>query len=154
MGTGKRYVGIEVSEGDVSISVLEQQTGIRAEIWAMLARNQHLSCSTWVNESPELVDEAQARAIAARLTAARTAREGQGITAREAEAKYGFAHVSFYKWHKDGWIRTVGTGAYNAVLFDEGDIAMARVLADIQGQTAGRSVFPSKPRPGRPPRKR
>lgn len=38
-------------------------------------------------------------------------------------------------------------------LFNEGDIAFARALADIVGHLPGRAVFPSKPRSGRPKKK-
>jgi hypothetical protein len=95
-------------------------------------------------------DMEQAREIAARLDAARAPVEGHGITATDAAKKYGFSRMSIHDWSKNGWVNVVGTGAYNAQLFNEGDIACARVLADMRGQIAGKSIFPAKPRSGRP----
>jgi hypothetical protein len=96
-------------------------------------------------------DMEQAREIAARLDAARAPVEGQGITIEDAIIKYGFPNATIYRWHKAGWIDTVGVAEkYNAKLFNEGDIAFARALADLRGQAAGKSVFPAKHRSGRP----
>jgi hypothetical protein len=92
----------------------------------------------------------QAREIAEHLNAARDGIEGQGIGSRDAAAKYGFSHDTIYNWYKSGWIAAVGTGERNATLFNESDIAFARALADLRGQAAGKAVFPSKPRSGRP----
>jgi hypothetical protein len=143
---------LEVAEeGQVSIGTLVQETGIRAEIWQMLARQGHLSYSVKINDTPDVVDERQAQVIAARLTAARQAVASQGIIASEAYDKYGFSPSMLLRWYRDGWIKSVGKSEkYGARLYDEGDIAMAKALADIIGHKTGRSVFPAKPRSGRP----
>jgi hypothetical protein len=92
----------------------------------------------------------QAREIAEHLNAARAGVEGQGITATSAAEKYQFSRRTIYDWYKNDWITVVGMGPYNAQLFNEGDIAFARALADLRGQASGKSVFPAKPRSGRP----
>ena len=96
----------------------------------------------------------QARALAARLAEVRQSVEGVGIGSGEAEAKYGFSDQSIFNWCKNGWVQVVGLDTSGHRLYNEGDIAVARVLADLVGHVAGRAVFPSKPRTGRPRRKK
>jgi hypothetical protein len=126
-------------------------TGLHPDILRMLVRDGilpgHLPSPYSDDEGCEL-EEAQK--IADRLNAARVPVEGQGIGGRDAAEKYGFSHDTIYNWYKGGWVKVVGTGSYNAKLFNEGDIAFARALADLRGQAAGKSVFPAKPRSGRP----
>ncbi|MBD3418464.1 hypothetical protein GF412_05810 [Candidatus Micrarchaeota archaeon] len=127
------------------------ETGLHPDILRMLVRDGLLEGDmvSWSSQGG-VCDIEQAREIAARLDAARAPVEGQGITATDAAEKYGFNRRSIYYWYKNGWVNVIGTGSYNAQLFNEGDIAFARVLADIRGQIAGKSIFPAKPRSGRP----
>jgi hypothetical protein len=127
------------------------ETGLHPDILRMLVRDGLLEGDmvSWSSHAG-VCNVEQAREIAAQLDAARAGVEGQGISAYDAEAKYGFPNATIYNWHKSGWIQIVGTGTYNAKLFNEGDIAFARALADLRGQAAGKSVFPAKPRSGRP----
>ena len=91
-----------------------------------------------------------ARTIAAQLGAARAPVEGLGILAPDAAKKYGFGVQSIYQWHEAGWVKLIDLDKSGHRLFNEGDLAVARVIADKIGQARGRAVFPSKPRPGRP----
>jgi hypothetical protein len=100
-----------------------------------------------------MCDLDQAAQIAEQLQAAREPVEGVGILAPEAAAKYGFSDQSIYNWHTDGWIKALSEKGRNRP-FNEADIAFARVLANLVGQVPGRSVFPAKPRSGRPRKQR
>jgi hypothetical protein len=137
-----------------NIALVASTTGLHPDILRMLVRDGilpgHLPTPYSADEGCDL-DEAQA--IADQLNAARQPVEGQGIMASDAEDRYGFSYATIYNWHKNGWIKVVGTGSYNAKLFNEGDIAFARALADLRGQAAGKAVFPAKPRSGRPRKK-
>jgi hypothetical protein len=127
------------------------ETGIHPDILRMLVRDGLLDGAVGSSSSQAgTCDIAKAREIAEHLNAARAGVEGQGIGGRDAAGKYGFSHDTIYNWYKGGWVKVVGTGSYNAKLFNEGDIAFARALADLRGQAAGKSVFPAKPRSGRP----
>jgi hypothetical protein len=132
-------------------ALVASETGLHPDILRMLVRDGLLEGEmvSWASQAG-VCDIEQAREVAAQLDAARAPVEGQGISAYDAEAKYGFTHNAIYRWHKSGWITSVGTGSYNARLFNEGDIAFARALADLRGLITGKSVFPAKPRPGRP----
>jgi hypothetical protein len=137
-----------------NIALVASTTGLHPDILRMLVRDGilpgHLPTPYSADEGCDL-DEAQA--IADQLNAARAPVEGQEITATDAGEKYNFNRKNIYIWHKNGWITTLGTGNYNAQLFNEGDIAFARALADLRGQAAGKAVFPAKPRSGRPRKK-
>jgi hypothetical protein len=126
------------------------ETGIHPDILNALVRDGVLHGLPPTKIADGVCDIEAAREIAAQLNDARASVEGQGITATDAAEKYGFNRRSIYYWYKNGWVNVIGTGSYNAQLFDEGDIAFARVLADIRGQVAGKSIFPAKPRSGRP----
>jgi hypothetical protein len=127
------------------------ETGLHPDILRMLVRDGLLDGDmvSWSSHAG-VCNVEQAREIAAQLDAARAGVEGQGILASDVESKYGFTHVTVYNWHKNGWVKVIGTGSHNARLFNEGDIAFARALADLRGQASGKSVFPAKPRSGRP----
>jgi hypothetical protein len=131
-----------------NIALVASTTGLHPDILRMLVRDGILPGHVLPHD--EACDIDQAQAIADQLNAARQSVEGQGITATDAAEKYNFARMSIHAWHKYGWTEVVGTGSYNAKLFNEGDIAFARALADLRGQVAGKSVFPAKPRSGRP----
>lgn len=73
---------------------------------------------------------------------------GTPILISKAASKYGFDIKSIYNWITTGWVKVLIAEPRKAV--DEGDIALAYGLAKRQGHKAGRSVFPSKPRSGRP----
>ncbi|MBX0330217.1 hypothetical protein K2Z83_21335 [Oscillochloris sp. ZM17-4] len=80
--------------------------------------------------------------IAARLQKARTALDGQAIRPSDAAEKYGFHRDNIYSWLKKGWVRQVEGDPSGEIFVDEGDIAVARALADIVGQGRGKPVFP------------
>jgi hypothetical protein len=127
------------------------ETGIHPDILRMLVRDGLLDGAVGSSLSQAgTCDIAKAREIAARLDAARAPVEGQGIMATEAAKKYGFSYQTIYDWYKNDWITVVGTGRRTAKLFNEGDIAFARALSDLRGQASGKSIFPAKPRSGRP----
>jgi hypothetical protein len=110
---------------------------------------RHLVDAGVVAGDKSVCDFEQAAEIAAQLAAARAPVEGQGILAPDAAAKYGFGVVSIYNWYRAGWVRALEEKPRGRVL-NEGDIATARALADLQGQAAGKAVFPARPRTGRP----
>lgn len=126
-------------------------TGLHPDILRMLVRDEILEgvMPNW-KDQVGTCDVEQAQEIANHLNAAREGVEGKGIGSRDAAAKYGFSHDTIYNWHKNGWISAIGRGKRNATLFNEGDIAFARALANLRGQIAGKAVFPARPRPGRP----
>jgi hypothetical protein len=103
---------------------------------------------SWASQAG-VCDIEQAREVAAQLDAARAPVEGQPIPAHEAAHKYSFTPQAIYNWHKNGWVEKLGGDRRNR-LFNEGDIAFARALADLRGLITGKSVFPAKPRSGRP----
>lgn len=110
---------------------------------------RHLVAAGVVTSDRSVCDLDQAAQIAARLRAAQAPVEGNPILAKDAATKYRFEVNSIYKWHADGWVKTLSGGSRNR-LFNEGDIALARELANLVGHTPGRAVFPAKPRSGRP----
>jgi hypothetical protein len=96
-------------------------------------------------------DIEQARLIAAQFRQARQPVEGQGILITIAAEKYGFSTSNIYDWLKKGWIRVVAMDAGNR-LFNEGDLAFARTIADMVGQRPGKAIFPYRKPTGRPPK--
>jgi hypothetical protein len=133
-----------------TINEAASETGIHPDILIALVRDGIIPGTLPSSTADGVCDIDTARDIAAHLAAARQPVEGQGITATDAAEKYNFDRTSIHAWCKNGWVGVVGTGSYNAKLFNEGDIAFARALADLRGQAAGKSVFPAKPRSGRP----
>jgi hypothetical protein len=126
------------------------ETGLHPDILCMLVRDGLLDGAIGASSSQAgMCNVEQAREIAAQLDAARTPVEGRPITAQDATDKYGFDSKSIYNWHNKGWIEKLSGDRRNR-LFNEGDIAFARALADLRGQGAGKSVFPAKSRSGRP----
>lgn len=94
------------------------------------------------------VDVNQAAQLAAQLAAARVPVEGEPIRPSVAAEKYRFSTVTIYSWIKRGWVKVLIPEP--RIHVNEGDIAFARALADIQGHMAGKAVFPALPRSGRP----
>lgn len=90
----------------------------------------------------------RAEEIAAQLAAVRATVDGSPILITDVAEKYGFGRTSIYRWIEDGWVSVLREEPRRLV--NEGDIAVARALADLVGHIAGRAVFPAKPRPGRP----
>jgi hypothetical protein len=121
-------------------------TGLPAEIVRHLVRNGIIA-----GAAPYRVvglvgwcDIDAARRIAAQLAAARRAVAGRGIGVRDAEQRYNFSNPSLYRWRDEGWLAVLpGEGD---TLFDEGDVAFARALADMVGHAPGKPVFPPKRR--------
>jgi hypothetical protein len=136
-----------------TITEAASETGIHPDILIALVRDGVLPGLPPSPDSDGVCDIDDAHEIAAQLAAARQSVDGQGITATDAAEKYGFSYQTIYDWHKNDWITVIGTGKRKARLFNEGDIAFARALADLRGQAAGKSVFPAKPRSGRPRKK-
>lgn len=110
---------------------------------------RHLVNAGAVAGTGDLCDLESATTVAGKLEAARAPVEGQGILTTDAAAKYRFTNQGIYKWIESGWVRVLVDRERNR-LINEGDIAFARQLADLLGQTRGRSIFPAKPRSGRP----
>jgi hypothetical protein len=134
-----------------NIALVASKTGLHPDILRMLVRDGILPGYSTPHE--EACDIDQAQAIADQLNAARAPVEGQKITAASAAEKYKFAKSSIHVWHRNDWVEVINTGSRHTKFFDEGDIAFARALADLRGQAAGKSVFPAKPRIGRPRKK-
>jgi hypothetical protein len=129
-----------------TFSRVSAETGLDAELLRKLVRDGVISgvAPYRVADVVGTCDIDQARAVAARLEAARQPVEGKPILASEAALKYRFNRTSIYNWHKNGWVKSVGTDKRGDLLFDEGDIALARILADLSGHLPGKAVFPSK----------
>lgn len=141
-------MSVEVEQ--IPIEQAAANLGVPAEILAHLVRAKVLVGYTPASTGTEgQCDLDQAADLAAQLRAARAPVEGNGVLAPDAAEKYGFGVVSIYNWHNSGWVRLVEDKARGR-LYNEGDIAVARALANLMGQVAGRSVFPAKPRSGRP----
>lgn len=144
---------------DVDVSKLQfdqaaKLTGLHPDILRKLVRDGVLDGVVQPRTGEGVCDIAQARQIADRLHAARRPVEGQGIIVTAASEKYGFTTSTLYKWHQDNWLKVLGTTDSGDRLFNEGDVAFARALADLVGHLPGRAVFPAKPRSGRPPKQR
>lgn len=129
-------------------TVVSQNVDIHPEILKMLVRDGLLA------GNDATCDPEQARELAEKLHAARNQARGQGIVATDVKDKYGFSDKNIYNWHRTGWIKIIGKGRYNARLFDEGDIAFLRALADIRSVPPGGEIVPARPRTGRPKKKR
>jgi len=108
----------------------------------------HLIRYEIISGGPELVDVDDIRRIADELNAVRAPYDGVPILISEAAELYGFTSPSIYNWIKAGWVRVLVEQPRFKV--DQGDLAVARFLADKIGHVAGRAVFPPKPRSGRP----
>ncbi len=89
-------------------------------------------------------DIERAKELAEKFAEARRLVEGQGITVLDAVQKYSLARTSIYQWYDRGWVGVVGTTPAGDRLYNEGDIAFARALADLVGHKAGKPLFPSK----------
>lgn len=110
---------------------------------------KHLVAAGVVKGDKSTCDLDHAAQVVARLKEAQAPVDGQPILATVAAVKYGFAPRTIYQWHQAGWITILDERARNR-LFDEGDIALARELANMVGHIPGRAIFPAKPRSGRP----
>ncbi|MEI7645647.1 MAG: helix-turn-helix domain-containing protein [Chloroflexales bacterium] len=91
----------------------------------------------------------QAAQVVAHLRAVQEPLAGHPILATDAAVKYGFAPRTIYQWQQAGQIKLLESRSRGR-LFDEGDIALAQALAELIEKIPGRSIFPSKPRSGRP----
>lgn len=129
-----------------------QATGLAPELLRKLVREGALQ--GWAPYREEGVkgycDIDQAKMLAVRLAEARRPVEGNGIQAIEAAEKYGFSAATIYKWNKDGWVKVAQGEGKRDRLFNEGDIAFARALADLCGQVPGKPIFPPKTYSRRP----
>lgn len=123
-----------------------QITGIDAEILRKLVRDGVLKGSAPYRVSGIVgwCDIHQAREIAQRLHSARCLVDGRGITSLEATEKYGFGRTSIYHWTDKGWIGVIGFNEQGERLFNEGDIAFARAIADLTSHTRGKVLFPKR----------
>jgi uncharacterized protein YciI len=132
-----------------SITQVASETGLHPDILSALVRDGVLAGLPPTRDADGVCDVDAAREIAEQLAAARAPVEGQPIVATDAAEKYSFPPQTIYKWHASGWVKKLGGEKRNR-LFNEGDIAFARALADLRGQAEGKAVFPAKPRSGRP----
>jgi hypothetical protein len=112
----------------------------------------HLVAAGVVAGDKRYCDLDQAAQVVARLRAAQTPVEGQSILVTEAAKKYGFTRPSIYNWIRAGWVHVLQPEP--CVRVNEGDIIVAKILSELVGHTAGRAVFPPKPRSGRPRKER
>lgn len=104
-----------------------------------------------VDGADSLLDLDDAARVVAELRAMMAPFVGKPILISEAAKKYRFHSTSIYDWIQNGWVKVLIPEPRRRV--DEGDIVLARALADRQGHRAGRAVFPAKPRSGRPKKK-
>ena len=130
----------------ISLDLASQMTGLHPAILRKLVRDGVIrgSAPHRVKEILGTCDIEQARAVAARLEAARQPVEGTPILASDASLKYRFNRDTIYTWHKKGWVRSLGTSESGHLLLNEGDIAFAKVLANLSGHLQGKPVFPPK----------
>lgn len=126
----------------VPIAAAAKASGLHPDLIAQLIRYELLEGSR------ELVDLDQVGEIAEQIATARAPVDGQPILVSDGAELYGFTRPSVYNWIKGGWVRVLV--AEPRVKVDQGDLAVARYLADKIGHVAGRAVFPPKPRSGRP----
>lgn len=110
---------------------------------------RHLVVAGVVKGDKSTCDLDQAAQVVARLRAVQEPVEGHPILATEAAVKYGFDVNSIYNWQESGWVKVLEAKTRGR-LVNEGDIVLARMLADLIGHIQGRSIFPAKPRSGRP----
>jgi len=111
---------------------------------------RHLVACGVIAGDKHYCDLEQASQIAAQLAQARANVQGRAILVSDAANRYGFDRNSIYNWIRKGWIQVIDPEPRIKVA--EADVAVARVLADLVGQSPGRGVFPAKPRTGRPRR--
>lgn len=116
-----------------------------------LVRHGKLAGVAPVRGSAGTCDLEDARLLAARFRQARQPVEGRGILATAVPGKYGFSDPSVYRWYESGWVHVVNVEDGNR-MFNEGDIAMARAIADLIGHKPGKAVFPTRNPSGRPPK--
>lgn len=124
------------------ISDIAGDTGLNPDLL------RHLVAAGVIEGDKNVCNLGDAQRVSEQIGKARKPLAGIKILVTDAVEKYGFSKPSIYRWIKDGWVSVIQQEP--RVRVDEGDIAVARVLADLVGQVAGRSIFPSKPRPGRP----
>ena len=129
---------------DLTFVQVATLTGLPAELLRKLVRDGVIAGDApWrMKGIVGTCDLDQARVVAARLHAARRPVEGQGILATAAAAKYDFGDPSIYSWHKKGWVRVVEILPNGDRLFNEGDIAFARAIADLVPHNPGKAIFP------------
>jgi hypothetical protein len=94
------------------------------------------------------IDLADAGRVVDKLQEATKPLIGKPILISAAATKYKFTTPSIYKWIAAGWVKVLVAEPRQHV--DEGDMALAKAIADLQGHLPGRAVFPAKPRSGRP----
>lgn len=126
----------------VSAETAAKALDFPAEILAQLRRNNLLA------GNDKSIDLDDATRVVNELRTEIAPFVGRPILVSEAAGKYGFDSDSIYNWISAGWIKVLIAEPRKRI--DEGDIALAKALANRRGHTAGRSVFPSKPRSGRP----
>jgi hypothetical protein len=128
----------------ISLDLASQMTGLHPAILRKLVRDGVID-----GEAPHRYKQIygtcnieQAKAVAARLQAARAPVDGNPILATEAAEKYGFPHITIYNWLNNGWVRVLVESGKRDRLLDEGDIAFAAALARESGHRQGKPVFP------------
>jgi len=136
-----------VAIANVPIEQAATSTGIKATLLAHLVNSGAIP--GLVGGQTGWCDLEAVIRLAERLEAIRTPVEGVPILATEAAKRYGFDSNTIYRWGREGWVKIL-VDKSRGRLYNEGDIAVAKTLANLTGHAQGKSVFPAKPRSGRP----
>jgi hypothetical protein len=129
-------------------SRVSAETGLDAELLRKLVRDGVLEGTApyRVRDVVGTCDIERAREVSEKLHRARNLVDGMPILATDAALKYKFSRATIYHWRKQGWIKEMDTAPNGDLLFNEGDIAFARALANLSGHLAGKPVFPPRKR--------
>ena len=138
---------MSVAVANVPIEQAATSSGIKADLLAHLVNNGAIP--GMVAGQSGWCDLEAVMDLVTRLDAVRAPVEGTPILATDASERYGFDSNSIYRWGREGWVKIL-VDRPRGRLYNEGDIAVARTLADMTGHAQGKSVFPAKPRSGRP----
>lgn len=140
------YVEERLHTGQCDFELAGKATGLHPIILRKLVRDGVLPgvAPYRVEGVVGTCDIQRARELAEKFAAVRHPVEGRGISIVAAVEKYCFARASIYEWVRRGWVQIVSTTAEGDRLYNEGDIAFARALADLVGHKSGKPLFPSK----------
>jgi hypothetical protein len=138
-----REMGVVMEQ--VGAEAAAQALGFSAEILAQLRRYGVVA------GDGDLIDLDDAARVVDELRAAQAPFAGKPILISKAATKYGFSRDTIYAWISAGWVKVLVPEPRRQT--DEGDMVLAKELANRQGHIPGRAVFPPKPRPGSPRRK-
>lgn len=137
---------MSVAMDTVTAEAAGQALNFSPEIIAQLRRYEVIA------GADDQIDLDDAARVVAELRAAVAPVAGQPILISDAAEQYGFPVQTIQRWVTAGWVKVLVPELRRRV--DQGDVALARAIADRQGHIKGRAVFPAKPRSGRPRKKR